>query len=230
MSRRALVFVATLTCCGGGPGHIGSSAARDVVIKVYNKEIQFTQPRACDIFLERRVSDEKGRVVEYDASVNGHDASVVYALVATDPFPLHVSVFDARGRGLLFVDVADHDLEVLGPDGLLLRSVVNYDGTAAQTTVQGTVTIGDTDGLTLLGCALAGRSELGDIAAFLRNLSSGGLVPGQTDVGQSSENPQPILPHWMGGVTLLGAFKLVSGCLDRSSWHCGCWSDGGWCS
>ena len=229
MSRRALILVAAAVGCHA-TGDVGSNALHDTVVKIYDREIQFDQPRACDVLLERRTTDERKHIVEYNARVGGRELSIVYAIVVDDPLPLQVSLYDASGQGLFSVEAADHALEVLGSDGTLLRSVDHYDGTSAQTAVQGTGTIGDADALTLLGCALAGRTELGDVAAFLRNLSSGGMVPGQPDVGQSSENAQPILKSWTGNVTLLGAFELMSGCLDRAGWRCGCWNGQGWCS
>jgi len=223
VSRWPLLIVLALTGCAAPPdSDVGSTSSHDAVIKVYDRDLQLTQPRACAIHLLQRATDESARTVEYDARVGEHAASIVYSIVAASPYPLQVSLYDPHGANTFSVAASDHALQVLGPGGALLRSVDGYDQAEAQTTVTGSGPIDDRDGLTLLGCALAGRAELGAVPAFLRNLASGGLVPGQPDVGHSTENPTPILPDWMGSVSLLGSFWLMSSCLDTSGWHCGC--------
>lgn len=224
MRRSMLMLAVALAGCGPAADNVGSTASHDAVVQVYNREVQFAQPTACDIFLVQRATDENGRTVEYDGQVNGHAESVVYSIVASDPLPLQVAVYDATGMNAFTVKAADHSLQVLGPDGTLVRAVDGYDDVAAATMTHGTDQALDADGLALLGCALADRRTLGDVPAFLRNLSSGGQVPGQTDVGQSSSNAPPILPDWNGNVSLLGAFWLMSGCLGASDWQCGCYA------
>lgn len=221
--RRALVLLFALAGCSGLPGGIGSSAAHDAVAKRYDQEVQFDAPRACDLYLVQRTTDEEARVVEYDAQIGGRPISIVYSIVPDDPYPLQLGVYDASGTNTFDVVAADHALEVRDVDGAVLRHVDGYDGAEGATAVSGSGQIDDADGLALLGCALADRSTLGDIAAFLRNLSSGGEVPGAPDVGQSSANSAPLLPDWKGNTSLLGAFWLMSGCLDASGWRCGCW-------
>ena len=222
MSRSVVLLVAALAGCSAAAGDIGSSAAHDAVVDRYDKEVQFADPRACDIFLEQRATDENARTVEYDARVGTRPLAIVYSIVATDPLPLQLSLFGAGGTSLLSVRAGDHALEVFDGDGQLVRSVDQYDGPQTQTMVDGAARIADGDALTLLGCAVAGRAALGSVPAFLRNLASGGSVPGQTDVGQTSSNAPPILADWKGNVSLLGAFWLVSACLDADGWHCGC--------
>ena len=223
MSRAAVAVALALAACQSGPSDIGSSTSHDAVVHVYNQEFQFTQPRACDVLLQRRATDERARIVEYDAKVAGRQASIVYSVVANDPLPLQVGLFAARGQTLFKITADAHTLIVGGPDGSTLRSIDNYDGPPAGAVVHGTAAFDPGDGLTLLGCALADRTVLGSVPAFLRNLASGGAVTGDPDVGTSSSNAAPLLPNWNGAVSLLGAFWLMSACLDATGWQCGCW-------
>lgn len=239
MTRLGVMLALVLAgCSASDASDVGSSSAHEAVIKVYDSEMTFSTPRSCDIYMQRRIADEAARTVEYDALVGGHAASIVYSVVKDDPFPLQVDLYDGRGVNTFSLLAADHSLQILGADGTLLRSVDGYDGNAADARVQNNGSIADADGLTLLGCALADRT-FSDVPAFLRNLTSGGLVPGQTDVGQTMENAQPILPDWKGSVSLLGAFWLGSGCLTADGWQCDCWQSmddpvigpvAGWCS
>lgn len=238
MMRGALVFALVAVGCSGAPGIVGMVSSHDSVVKLYAQDVQFDAPRACDVYLERRITDENARTVEYDAKINGHEASVVYSIVATDPYPLQVALYDATGMNTLTIGIADHTIEVLDGAANVVRVIDAYDGAQEDTTVRDSGQLDDSDGLTLLGCALADRKALGDVPAFLRNLASGGQVPGQPDVGQSSENAPPVLPDWKGGVSLLGAFWLASGCLGAEGWQCGCWQTmhdpvigpvAGWC-
>ena len=183
MRRLAAVMAALCAGCAGSTDPIGSMAAHDAVVDVYHKEVQFSAPRACDIHLEQRVVDEKARTVEYDAHVGGNARSIVYSVVAGDAYPLQVALFDEKGGNTFSVLASDHALRVVDPAGNALITVDGYDGDQAHTTIAGLGSIDDADGLSLLGCALDDRTSLGSVPAFLRNLSSGGQVPGQPDVG-----------------------------------------------
>jgi hypothetical protein len=199
---------------------LGSGNSGVGVVDTYEREFSFATPLPCKLFLHRRVTDEKARVVEYDARVGNSERSVVYSIVANDAYPLRADVYDGMGVRKFTVEADDHDLQVQVGDRTALV-VTNYDGSAATTKTQLLAGIEDPDGLALLACALPIRTELGPVPAFLLNRASGGRDPNEPDLAHQSSDVQPIL-GWTGHVSILGAFKLEGACLEESGWQCPC--------
>jgi hypothetical protein len=222
----------SLGCAGTPPVH--SDHASVQVIEEYERDIAYTDPVQCNVFLHRRIIDDVARIVEYDARVHDQELSVTYSIEKGSPAPLKVSVYRSAPGVFLESQASDHQLTVLVQNQPTL-TVDAYDGSSSMP-VQGSQSVQDDAVLELLGCVLPMRAELGAIPAFLLNRASSGALDGQPNISHQSSADQPIL-DWHGNVSMLGAFLLQGVCLRSDAWSCPCfqWKDSivgevhGWC-
>lgn len=222
----------TATACAIDP--IGSDEERVAVVDQYGREFRWDAPEACTVFLDRRITDQEARVVEYLARVDGAPASILYALHEGSELPVRVEVY-APGGAHLAIALDEERLVARGRDGEVALEVVGYAGGPDATEITVAAPIDEAALLALTACALPLRAELGPVPPFLRNQDVPGRLSDDPDVSQGSSDARPILP-WSGRASILGALLLQAACTQPDGWACPCLAGSGlaevdgWCA